>query len=815
MLRRLLHQSLALLLVLSTFAAPVLAQHRPSPTPPPKPAPRNAAPEKALTFDNLLAADSYKIYGEVKNVGTLVSTGSLSELIDPIMKLADPPKEFRSLVKFINANAEMLADSRLAFASWPARPGIPRAFFAIELATPEDAIKFEPKLNRLLPTLLPTPTPTPSPEAKPPADAPATADKSVGPQPKQIKSVADPANPGEEPKPSPPPFVVTRSGNFVFVSDRPFKFEKLRPADSKLLNEDQNFRQARERFSTEPLFVFINISLPEFRREEPAQKEAAAVATPMEMEAKQAEEQPQEEPTFDEAVPNSTPEPEQPNVRIEERAVLTARVEPAPSPRPQVSMFAVSSLLGLLGGGEPEWPDAVGVALNQEADDYVIRAILIGPQNSKRPVVPFVPQLLAGRSMTPTAPSVLPDETEVFLSMSLDLPKIHQGMLARLEESKKETIELMRKLPASQRREEAKPYDPFAEFETKGGFKIKEELLPALGGEVAVVAGINTLASSGVFFGMPRPAQKPGVEEKETEETKAQKKRDQESMPAVLISVRDRETVRRLMPKVLDGLGIGMANMLATPVRRDDTEMVDFAGAFAYAFVGDFLIISTTPTVRHIIDCYLNHQTLSSNSAYRNFTRWQPAGIVGQVYVSPTLMSGMMQGANDATQIMSASMRDYLLRLNPTPQAISYALSNEGFGANHELHLPKALVLSIVAGAASTSKNPPPEVNESVAIGILHAIASAEETYKATEGNGSYGSMDKLIAAKLIQREMLDRNNYRFEVQGSGRTHFEATATPLEYGKSGRLSFFIDATGVVRSGDHGGGPASAADNPVQ
>jgi hypothetical protein len=41
------------------------------------------------------------------------------------------------------------------------------------------------------------------------------------------------------------------------------------------------------------------------------------------------------------------------------------------------------------------------------------------------------------------------------------------------------------------------------------------------------------------------------------------------------------------------------------------------------------------------------------------------------------------------------------------------------------------------------------------------------------------------------------------------------TAVPIEYGKSGKLSFFVDETGVLRAGDHGGGPASIADKPVQ
>ncbi|HXD32666.1 MAG TPA: hypothetical protein VN643_16205 [Pyrinomonadaceae bacterium] len=805
--RGFLHQSLAVVLVLASLTGPIIAQRRPTPAPPQKTPVKTVSAEKAPAIDALISADAYKVYGEIKNVGTLVSTGSISELVDPVMKLADPPKEFKELIKFINANAEMLADSRMIFATSRAREFVPAVFVVIEMASPEDAARFEPKLNRLLPVLIPTPRPTPTAEEKSPAEAHGTADKNAGPQPQAIKSKDDPGNPAEEIKATPPPFVVTRSGNLVFVSDRPFKFEKLRPADSKLLTEDPNFRQAYERFSTEPVFVFINIALPELRYKEPTAEKAVAVAAPTPEIAEKDDNEPKEEAVIaDQPIPHE-------DAQVEQKGELSVQIEAPPPPTPKVSMFAVSSLVDLLSGGPPEWPDAIGLALSQEADDYVIRSILIGPQNSKRTLVPFVPQLLAGRPLSPNAPSVLPVETELFVSMSLDLPRMHQEMLVRLEETKKHTVEQLRKLPASQRPAEEKPYDPFADFETKGGFKIKEELLPALGGEIAITASLSALEGAGVSFGVPRP-RRPPIEEKETEESKAQKQRQQESMPAVLISVRDRETVRRLMPKVLDGLGVGLANMIGTSVRRDDTEMVDFAGAFAYAFVGDYLVISTTPTVRHIIDSYLSHQTLSSNSAYRNFTRWEPSGIVGQIYVSPTLMEDMQKGANDPSQAMNVPMREYLLHLNPTPQAISYALSNEGFGAMHELHLPKALVLAAVAGTANATKNPPPEMNESIALSLLQAIAGAEETYKSTAGSGSYGSLDKLIAAKLVQKDILEKYGYRFEVVVTN-TSFEATATPVEYGKTGRMSYFIDSTHILRGGDIGGGPASSGNKPIR
>ena len=160
--RHRLTQLVSTLIAIVLFAAQLCAQQPAAK--PVRPAVKSAPP----ILETLLSDDSYKVYGEVRNVGQLLSTGGAGEIIEPIMKLADPPREFTALVKFLNANADTLAASRLMFATWPARTGIPNAFVVIELASAEEAVKFEPKLNRLLPLILPTPTPTPTLTPTPP-----------------------------------------------------------------------------------------------------------------------------------------------------------------------------------------------------------------------------------------------------------------------------------------------------------------------------------------------------------------------------------------------------------------------------------------------------------------------------------------------------------------------------------------------------------------------------------------------------------------------------------------------------------------------
>src|SRR5258707_2795327 len=157
-----LRQLVSYVTALVLLVTPLSAQQRRAPAPL-KPAP---------TFDGLLSADAYEVYGELRNVGQLLTTGGAAEIADPIMKLAEPPKEFQSIIKFLKTNSEALATARLLFATSPARTEIPETLVAIEFPSPEEAEKFAPRLEKFLPVILPpvpdaTPTPDAMSEAKP------------------------------------------------------------------------------------------------------------------------------------------------------------------------------------------------------------------------------------------------------------------------------------------------------------------------------------------------------------------------------------------------------------------------------------------------------------------------------------------------------------------------------------------------------------------------------------------------------------------------------------------------------------------------
>lgn len=80
--------------------------------------------------------------------------------------------------------------------------------------------------------------------------------------------------------------------------------------------------------------------------------------------------------------------------------------------------------------------------------------------------------------------------------------------------------------------------------------------------------------------------------------------------------------------------------------------------------------------------------------------------------------------------------------------------------------------------------------------------------------NGQFANLPTLIAAGLLPKDLegTDSTGYRFNINlAAGGKTWTATAEPAQYGRTGRLSFFMDASGV-RSADTGGKPLSPPKN---
>jgi len=134
---------------------------------------------------------------------------------------------------------------------------------------------------------------------------------------------------------------------------------------------------------------------------------------------------------------------------------------------------------------------------------------------------------------------------------------------------------------------------------------------------------------------------------------------------------------------------------------------VSYVNVVAYAFIGNFLVISPdVKATRHVVDSYLKHQTLSGDIHFKNYTRWLPRQVQGQVYISPSLMESYRTWIQQPTAPVDEQTRAFLTRFSIVAQPVTYSLSNEGFGPLHELHLPKNLVLLLIAATVGNKDAP-------------------------------------------------------------------------------------------------------------
>jgi Protein of unknown function (DUF3352) len=768
--------AIVLTFLLVAVFSPIHAQ---KPRTRPKPSPRPIVTQPP-SFDNLLSSDSYKIYVEIRNVGQLLSSSSVNELLEPVMKLAGPPKEFRAAVKWLMSHTEPVMTSRMLLATWPTVKNVPDVLMAIEFDNPEEAAKFEPELSEFLPEVLPSPAA--KPEASPAAD--------VTPK---TQNATPPAATATEAKPA---FVLSRSGSLVFVTNIPLTLKNLRPINSKPLNEDQNFRMAHDRFNTEPIFVFVNMKAIEREEEEQRQKaieerqrqEKTRAAATSERQEKQEAEEPIDPPPAEVLAPKT------------DTPVTILGSDPQPSPTPLDPMnLAMMQLAGAFFSTavDSKWPEAIGFGVNIDAASFDVRALLVTPAAEKSVAIPFFPLLASGPSIVPESPGILPADTELFVVMSLDVPQIYTTLATP------RNVPIVGRASPNLVTDETELPSPVAIFEKKLGIKFQTDVLPLIGAEIVFSMPVN-------LSGVAPPAPAPSEASSPTSDGPFQRGG---FSPVVAISLRDKEGMRKLLPKIIDGLAFDGAGRLAQTEKRGDAEIISYANVLGYAFIGNFLILSPdVKAVRHVVDSYLKHETLASDGNFKTFTRWQPRQLQGQVYISPALMESYKTWASEPSTLISDQTRELLTRLSVMAEPITYSLSNEGMGPLHQLRLPKNLVLMAVAGISGEANPPPMLANERATIGALYTIAYAQSTLRAEKG--SYATLDELVAQQKINRELLENHGYKvyMTIAGDG---FEVVAVPIEYGKSGKTSYFVNESHVVRAGDHGGGPATVADRPIR
>jgi hypothetical protein len=97
---------------------------------------------------------------------------------------------------------------------------------------------------------------------------------------------------------------------------------------------------------------------------------------------------------------------------------------------------------------------------------------------------------------------------------------------------------------------------------------------------------------------------------------------------------------------------------------------------------------------------------------------------------------------------------------------------------------------------------------------MMARINVAELIY-SQQHNGLYGDLPALIAAGLIPKDVegTESTGYQFRLSvGKDAKTYTVAAEPAQYGRTGRLSYFMDHSGV-RNGDNGGKPLNVKPEP--
>jgi hypothetical protein len=216
------------------------------------------------------------------------------------------------------------------------------------------------------------------------------------------------------------------------------------------------------------------------------------------------------------------------------------------------------------------------------------------------------------------------------------------------------------------------------------------------------------------------------------------------------------------------------------------------------------------------VDSFSSRGTLAASNAYRDSTSWQAKQKLVHLYVSDAIIKRVV----DETKTRSAgstdpAVRALLMQLETAEYApASFETTNEGDVLLHELRLPLSLVRSYATAAAVSVKDMPVLMGETTAFYMLQRIAGAELSYKDEKKKGRFGTLEELVAEGLLEKDFLDTMEYKVELNASS-DKFEVTATPKTYGKTGRRSFFIDQTDVLRGADRRGERATADDPKVE
>lgn len=736
---------------------------------------------ESLTIDSLLGADIYMLYGELRNVGAQAQAGGLMSLVEPLIPLlGGMPKELTGVTTFILKHSNTLARARMILAAMPVKPELPQVILALEMASPDAAEQFEPEFREFLSSIMT--------EAN-----------------KRSPNFSSFTQHGK-----PPPFAIKRAGALLIISEAEFEIKTIRPEEGNLLSSNLNFQAARNRFYSEPLFIYFDVGLNHRALKQRYGADTGEYSSPPEGIRSNEPESPvilppKEPPLIKESSPTETPQATAKPSPRGSRKTRAAAPQPGKSkatqpnrarsrPAPGEALggaaqsgaqqdFISSAIIPLVIGGNTveKEPDALAIALAYEADALIVRILIAREPGLTAFAIPFISMLACGSPVAPEGASYVPADTEVFLTASVDLPEMFDLIAANAGRGVRAHLP-QGKIPTGA---------GVSEFEKKIGLKIKDELIAALGSEVAFSMPAQSF--------LPAPLRGP-----------AQPQTNQPAM-VLLISLQNKEVVKAKILPALEALGLRGRTEKGITEKRGAFEISAY-NKVAVAFINNFLILtSDLASMRRVVDAVATNQTLASTRDYHDYMRWQPRQTLAQVYVSSAVIKGIYDGVRQSAEKLDDEIKQFFNEFPFVAEPITYSATSDAIGPAYELRLPKGFIAMLLAQLNSDEKRAQVFRNEHAAMFVLENIKEAQAIYRNEKGR--YATLEELAEAGVLEKEGLDGLGYKIDIRVAGG-RYEALATPTEYGNTGLRSFYMDEGGVLKAGDHAGRPASSADKPL-
>ncbi len=817
----------------TTRSTPVAVRRAPTPTPTVAAKSNSIIEAKPdVNLDEMFAAGSYGLFMEVRSLVEQLDSPIFKQAMLPLYSMGVVPVESKAWLEFLTGNRDALAQSRVVVLTMPVKTGLPQFVVALETPSSDDALRLESKVKKLVRDITQKgATAKTSGRNSNTAARQATSRRTRNKARKTSSKVAG-------------NFVTQRAGRVILVSDAPVTLAALRPKNSSPFVSDARFQEMRSRLAAETMFAYFDFIA--FKKITAAQNKAALKTPGDETQKRGVIIGNVVVPSVSVAVPSIDVEAETPVVVAKIDAIEAQPTAPmeadetiqsnddaeenapanaaARSDINALSSLVFPALFGNLTRGY-ENMESLAMGMNMNGNEMSVRVLISNKEGTPVGPVPFFPMLVSGAPYTSQAAAMMPADTGIFISLSLDFPRIYDeliGAVNSVPQTPQSTAKPDAQVPT------ASPIETrIAAIEARYGFKIKDELISALGNEIAL--GVST---KWLYGEEAKASDKQDEADKSDDETVAVDDVSANATPAAsstgiyfLVAVQDKARLQRLLPFVLEIFGFPIPQGVNLIERKDGIESVLMTNNMI-SFVGDYMIIAPDAAAASRVHAAQTGANLTSTANFNNSRSWQSAQRLGEIYVSGELVKRFVEKTRrpilDAIGASENLFNDASIEVAP----VTYVLTKDGSSALHEVHFPNSALMLMSQLSALSAANQEIVANDSAAQSALwqafftHNQRKQLQAIKDNKDEEQKEAMREVAENLSIHLDYLDEtkdkpkaNGYRIEIRTNG-DKFEATATPESYGVTGRRSFFMDENGTLRGADNGGRAATATDKKI-